>query len=401
MSLISGDSFTSVNELTETNTFGNLFKDCTGLTSAENLILPATTLAEGCYYGMFSGCTNLTTAPVLPATTLADGCYVGMFVGCTSLITAPDLPAEILCEACYVYMFSGCTNLNYIKAMFLTTPSTSYTSNWVDGVAASGTFVKNCVASWNVSGINGVPEGWDIQQQSNGNTTCEDETRLFVIYNVTDASNPTQLYTYTSEDGITTNGALMFDKAVIDGVEVSIADLDAASGLTQFSLGEHTAKYTLKDPTIIGVDVDPSDPSSVKIGATFYTCETVSSVEIPNSVASIGISAFNSCSGLTSVTIPNNVTSIGDFAFKKCSGLTNVTIGNSVTSIGEGAFYECINLTDIVSLATTAPTIESNTFYDIKTNGTLRVPSGSSGYNVWMQTDSFYLGLYGWTKVEQ
>ena len=36
---------------------------------------------------------------------------------------------------------------------------------------------------------------------------------------------------------------------------------------------------------------------------------------IPNSVESIGESAFSGCSGLTSVTIPNSVTSIGDRAF--------------------------------------------------------------------------------------
>lgn len=287
MSLISGDSFTSVNELTETNTFRNLFKDCTGLTSTKNLILPATTLVQNCYSGMFQGCTNLTTAPDLPATTLSEGCYGGMFVGCTSLTTAPDLPAEILCEACYQYMFVGCTNLNYINAMFLTTPSTTYTQNWVNGVAASGTFVKNCAASWNVSGINGVPEGWDIQQQSNGNTTCEDETRLFVIYNVTDASNPTQLYAYVSDEGMTIGAATMFDKVEIDGTEASIADLDAASGQTQFSVGQHVIKYTLKDPTHIS-------------GRAFYNCRSLTNITIPNSVTSIGDYAFCGCSSLDS-----------------------------------------------------------------------------------------------------
>ena len=44
--------------------------------------LPATTLAEYCYYDMFQGCTGLTQAPSLPATTLAVGCYSGMFTEC-------------------------------------------------------------------------------------------------------------------------------------------------------------------------------------------------------------------------------------------------------------------------------------------------------------------------------
>jgi hypothetical protein len=52
-------------------------------------------------------------------------------------------------------------------------------------------------------------------------------------------------------------------------------------------------------------------------------------------------------------------------------------------------------------LAATAPTIQSDTFRNLKTNGTLTVPNGSSGYDVWMGTGNYYLGLYNWTKVEQ
>ena len=65
---------------------------------------------------------------------------------------------------------------------------------------------------------------------------------------------------------------------------------------------------------------------------------------IPNSVTSIGESAFELCTGLTSITIPNGVTSIGGNAFQDCYGLTSITIANSVTSIGESAFYYCSGL---------------------------------------------------------
>jgi Leucine Rich Repeat (LRR) protein len=58
--------------------------------------------------------------------------------------------------------------------------------------------------------------------------------------------------------------------------------------------------------------------------------------------------AFES-SSLTSVVIPNSVTSIGDSAFDDCESLTNLTIPNSVTSIGAGAFEWCFGLTRIAS----------------------------------------------------
>ena len=122
---------------------------------------------------------------------------------------------------------------------------------------------------------------------------------------------------------------------------------------------------------------------------------------IPNNVLSIGSRAFNGCTTLTNIDIPNSVISIGDYALCVCSGLTSITIPNSVTSIGDFAFNGCGSLSSITSNATTAPTITNNTFNMIKSNGTLTVPSGSTGYNTWMGTGNYYLGKYGWTKVEQ
>ena len=112
----------------------------------------------------------------------------------------------------------------------------------------------------------------------------------------------------------------------------------------------------------------------------FYYCPGLISVTIPNSVTSIGSNAFDYCSGLTSIivdannlkydsrdncnaiiekrtteliwgckntVIPNSVTSIGHTAFSKCTGLTSITIPSSVTSIDGGAFFGCSSLTSI------------------------------------------------------
>ena len=100
---------------TQNARFFYLFRECSVLTSAPEL--PATTLADGCYYGMFAVCTSLTSAPKLPAETLADNCYSGMFEGCTSLTSAPKLPAETLADGCYSGMFSDCTKLSNVTML--------------------------------------------------------------------------------------------------------------------------------------------------------------------------------------------------------------------------------------------------------------------------------------------
>ena len=80
MSLLFGDNFNGQTSLSGKNSaLYGLFFGNTNVTSAENLSLPATTLANNCYMSMFSHCTSLTTAPELPATTLADTCYYYMF----------------------------------------------------------------------------------------------------------------------------------------------------------------------------------------------------------------------------------------------------------------------------------------------------------------------------------
>ena len=115
---------------------------------------------------MFQLCTSLTQAPALPATTLLSSCYSSMFSGCTALTAAPELPATTLAESCYKSMFNGCSNLNYVKAMFTTDPTSgSYIPSWLSGVSSTGTFVKNSAATWTNEQA-GIPTGWTVETAS-------------------------------------------------------------------------------------------------------------------------------------------------------------------------------------------------------------------------------------------
>ena len=162
MSMIAGDNFATATTLTDDYNFRLVFGN-SNVVSAENLILPATTLTPRCYQSMFSGCTSLTTAPELPATTLAQGCYQYMFEGCTSLTTAPALPATTLAKDCYYSMFNNCTNLNSITSLATNISASNCTLLWVNGVSANGTFTKAASMTGWSSGVKGIPSGWTVK----------------------------------------------------------------------------------------------------------------------------------------------------------------------------------------------------------------------------------------------
>ena len=148
--------------------YAMMFVSCTSLTTAHKL--PATTLASACYTMMFAYCTSLTEAPQLPATTLTDFCYNGMFGGCTSLTIAPELPATTLTENCYNAMFDGCSNLNYIMMLATDISASKCLTDWVNGVASSGTFVKNYYTNLD-NGSSGIPNKW-VLLNIKDNITC-------------------------------------------------------------------------------------------------------------------------------------------------------------------------------------------------------------------------------------
>ena len=130
MSLYYGENFLTQTKL-PTDIFKNLFKDCTGLLSAKYLNLPALSLSDNCYEGMFYNCTLLNEAPQLPATKLGISCYKNMFYNCTSLKESPRLPATILLNAnyCYEGMFYNCTSLNEAPQLPATSLSISCYKN--------------------------------------------------------------------------------------------------------------------------------------------------------------------------------------------------------------------------------------------------------------------------------
>lgn len=74
---------------------------------------------------------------------------------------------------------------------------------------------------------------------------------------------------------------------------------------------------------------------------------TLSSVTMPNTITTIGNSAFAGCIGIWQIDIPASVTRIEDNAFYGCTGIQSIEIPHGVTEIGGYTFYNCVNLRNI------------------------------------------------------
>ncbi len=158
----------------------------------------------------------------------------------------------------------------------------------------------------------------------------------------------TGLTSVTIPDSVTSIGNFAF-YGCTGLTSVIIPDSVTSIGGYAFShCNRLTSVYISDIAAWCGIDFGDSGANPLSCAPNLYlNGKLVTDLVIPDSVTSIGSSAFEGCSGLTSVTIPDSVTSIGSYAFYCCTGLTSVTIGNSATSIGIGVFAGCSGLTSI------------------------------------------------------
>ena len=106
---------------------------------------------------------------------------------------------------------------------------------------------------------------------------------------------------------------------------------------------------------------EDSQLTSIGQGA-FQACSKLSFINIPASVSSIEFDAFNKCRGLTTITIPEKVTSIGARTFSGCSNLTCITLPKNIRSIGSKAFDDCSELLDVYCYAEKVPSTNTDAF---------------------------------------
>ena len=224
--------------------YRGMFDHCSSLTTI-SLTLPSMTMAQGCYRAMFANCTNLTEAIELPATTLADSCYYAMFNACEKLETAPTLSAETIPTNAYTYMFYKCSNLNYIKCFAIDKSASGCLSNWVGSVASSGIFIKSSATIW-PSGPNGIPNGWEVFDDGVAVSSITVNPSTLVIkkdetYSLVPTTKPNEAYNRVTWSSSNENVATVDANGVVSGISSG----DAVITVTAVN-GGLTAQCTVK-----------------------------------------------------------------------------------------------------------------------------------------------------------
>ena len=303
------DGVTSIGEYT--------FSGCTGLTSVT--IPDSVTTIGG---SAFSGCKGLTSVTIPDSvTTIGSSSFSGC-IGLTS-ITIPDSVTSIGSSA-----FSGCTNLETV-----TIPKNAkFDSKY------GGTF-NNCTSLKNVIFSSGIPD-YLFYKSSNLNSltsiTIPDSVTSVGMYAFNGCTN-LETITIPKNAQFSSNG-YTFDDCT------SLKNVIFSSGIEKIP---DYLFYKSSNLNSLPSNVIPNSVTTIGNSAFGY-CTSLTSITIPDSVTSIGSGAFSGCTGLTSITIPDSVTSIGSSAFSSCTGLTSVTIPDSVTSIGYSTFSGCTGLTSII-----------------------------------------------------
>ena len=368
------------------------FRNCTSLTS---ITIPGNVSTIG--VGAIQSCNSLTSLTIGNGVKTIQDCA---FCGCSSLtsVVIPSSVTEI--EVFDGVPFGHCPNLT---AIIVDANNETYDSRGNCNAiikTSTNTLVEGCrntvipssvteIGSFAFSGVELTSV--DIPNSVNkiGYAAFEDCTGLTALNipsSVTDIEmlafvGCTGLSSITIPKSVTSIGERVFELCA--SLNTIIVDVNNE---TYDSRDNCNAIIETSTNTLIAGCKNTLIPNSVtSIGkSAFSGCTGLASVEIPNSVTSIGYSAFWGCTGLTSIEIPNSVTSIGDWAFYGCTGLTSVDIPSSVTSIGGVAFESCTGLTSVTVEWTTPLAIESSVFSNVdKSNCTLYVPFGSkSAYEI-------------------
>jgi len=186
-----GAKYINIRPSMKTEIYGNVMSLLKG---KDNLESATTIEANNAFYGLFAGADKLVNNTerllVLPATTLTEGCYQDMFNGCKGIEKAPELPAPKLEKGCYQEMFFDCAKLNSVKCLATDIKAENSTKDWLGkaGTEATGEKVLETLVPMTANSDDGVPTSWTAQKIILVESVTLGKTELALVINEADVT---------------------------------------------------------------------------------------------------------------------------------------------------------------------------------------------------------------------
>ena len=303
-------------------------------------------------YGVFGGCSNLTTVKFDEGSTTV---CPALFLGCDGIadIVLPATIAKIGNSA-----FKSCKNLNKVI------------------ISESVTEIDN-QAFAECSGLT------DVEMQEGLNKICS--RAFYKCGKITSINIPDSVETIEFEafyqcdklENIKLSENLTIVGYGVFGDCISIGKIEIPRTLKGFntSWGSSTnTSYGVFGGCSNLKTVKFEEGSTVVCAALFMGCDGIEKIELPNTITEIGDSSFRNCKNLVKITMNNGIDILEDFVFKGCSSLTTIDIPNTVKAIGSSSFQGCTSLTE-VHLSDILKEIPASTFSGCKKLTTINFPS--------------------------
>ena len=320
----------------KTEIYGNVMSLLKG---KDNLESATTIEANNAFYGLFAGAEKLVNNAerllVLPATTLKEGCYQDMFNGCKGIEKAPELPAPKLEKNCYQEMFYDCAKLNHVKCLASDITAEGSTKDWLGkaGTEATGEKVLETLVDMTPNSDDGVPASWTPKKIILVESVTLGKTELELIIGQADV---TLTATVKPDDATDKTVTWTSDKP-------AVATVDANGKVHAVAAGEATITAQAGDKkatcavTVTAAPQNIIDLSTVTTATTIEDGYTVTGTLGANVKVSIADGATVTLDGV-SINADGTWTT-GTYAGITCAGSATIILKDGSENTVKG-FYE-------------------------------------------------------------
>lgn len=276
------------------------FNNCTGLknvTISEGVV----SIGKGCFYN----CTSLAEA-VVPDTAKYVGAYA--FYNCTSMVNATIGTTTESIGECTFY---NCKKLETVVIGY--------------SVKSIGDYAFYNCALGRVSVPSATTVIGNFAFAKNSNLTKATLRKNLLTIGDGAFKDCGLLSTISIPTTVTSIGDEAFENCT------SIASVTIPTGVTEIKKRTFSNCSSLANVTIKG--------EVTSIGESAFLNNAFTAIQLPETLKTIGSSAFKNCGKLEKITLPNNTANIGNAAFLNCSALHLVSVPDSVASVGKNVFF--------------------------------------------------------------